>query len=444
MHGSGMDRGEIGGWPWRGVMREGGERVVKGWGEVWGGGEIPGSGMSGDRVHSGVMDQSSEMPLPGGFASVLGMTCEGFVRAASGVMRGRRAGAEAFYKRLFREGVLEGELADGGVARVDVPRIVRLEEEASPEGVVRKFVLRVGELDIESVLIPMIGRKGVRSYTLCVSSQVGCAMGCGFCETAQMGLLRSLSAHEIVAQWWTATHVLKERVSNMVFMGMGEPMDNLDNVLDAIAALTDHRGGAMAMSKITISTVGRVDGIRKLAARVEAPGWRRLGLALSLNAPNDEVRSALMPVNRKWNLEALREALVAFPAHGGSKLCVEYVLIPGVNDRREHAAEVAGFCRPIDEAYRRARGGGGGDVGDVGGVGSPRVLLNLIPYNPRRNSPWPAPKEEDVDAFLGWLGEEGVYAKRRRTKGRQMMGACGQLGSESIRNRKFVQVRVGE
>jgi 23S rRNA (adenine2503-C2)-methyltransferase len=393
------------------------------------------------------------------------MTCEGFVRAASGVMKGRQAGAEAFYKRLFREGVVEGELADGGVARVEMPRIVRLEEEESPEGVVRKFVLRVGELDIESVLIPMIGRKGVRSYTLCVSSQVGCAMGCGFCETAQMGLLRSLDAHEIVAQWWTATHVLKERVSNMVFMGMGEPMDNLDNVLDAIAALTDHRGGAMAMSKITISTVGRVDGIRKLAARVEAPGWRRLGLALSLNAPNNEVRSALMPVNRKWNLEALRGALVEFPAHGGSKLCVEYVLIPGVNDRREHAAEVADFCRPIDEAYRRARradgpgvevdegepgggtGGGvrgGGGGGGVRGVGSPRVLLNLIPYNPRRNSPWPAPKEEDVDAFLGWLGEEGVYAKRRRTKGRQMMGACGQLGSESIRNRKFVQVRVGE
>lgn len=383
----------------------------------------------------------------------LGMTSEGFVRAAGDVLVGKKLGAETLYKECFRAGRVEAELRAGGVWRVDVPRVGRVLEEESPEGMVRKFTLRVpgpksglgaglgsgalggegvgAEVETESVLIPMIGRKGERTYTLCVSSQIGCAMGCGFCETAQMGLVRSLTAAEITAQWWTATHVLKQPVSNMVFMGMGEPLDNLDNVLDAIAAITDHRGGALAMSKITISTVGRVDGIRKLAERVKQPGWRRLGLALSLNAPNDAVRSELMPVNRKWNLGELREALMAFPAHGGTKLCVEYVLIPGVNDRREHAAEVAAFCRPIDEAYKAEREGG-----------SPRVLLNLIPYNPRRNSPWPAPEEEAVDSFLGWLGEEGLYAKRRRTKGRKMMGACGQLGSEGIRGRKFVGVRV--
>ena len=390
----------------------------------------------------------SDMPEPreSEFPNPLGMTCEGFVRAASDLVIQKKIGAETFYKECFRSGRAEVALRDGGVWRLDVGTIGRVEEDQSPEGLVRKFTLRVpgptsgalgsdaraSTVETESVLIPMIGRKGERTYTLCVSSQVGCAMGCGFCETAQMGLVRSLTAAEITAQWWTATHILKQPVSNVVFMGMGEPMDNLGSVLDAIAAITDHRGGALAMSKITISTVGRVDGIRKLSERVKQPGWRRLGLALSLNAPNDRVRSELMPVNRRWNLAELRDALIEFPAHGGTKLCVEYVLIPGVNDLREHAAEVAAFCRPIDEAYKQSRGGG-----------SPRVLLNLIPYNPRRNSPWPAPEEPSVDAFLAWLGEEGVYAKRRRTKGRKMMGACGQLGSEAIRGRRVVELRVG-
>lgn len=379
-------------------------------------------------------------PLP----TPLGMTCDGYVAAARDLLRHRALGAETFYKAVYREGRRETHLASGEPWGLPVPPLGRVLEEESPEGPVRKFTLRVPApargplaadapdlLDVESVLIPMVGRKARRSYTLCVSSQVGCAMGCGFCETAQMGLIRSLSAAEIVAQWWTATHVLGQPVSNIVFMGMGEPMDNLDNVLDAIAAITDHRGGALAMSKITISTVGRVDGIRRLAERVKQPGWRRLGLALSLNAPNDRVRSELMPVNRKWDLAALQDALMAFPIHGGGKLCVEYVLIPGVNDRREHAAEVAEFCRPIDRAYMQFRRGD-----------SPRIMLNLIPYNPRRNSPWPAPDEHAVDQFLGWLAAEGVYAKRRRTKGRQMMGACGQLGSESIRGRRYVGVGI--
>ncbi len=402
-------------------------------------------GMEGDVGASAytplVMPEARQSEIP----SPLGMTCEGFVRAASELVVQKKIGAETFYKECFRSGRTEVGLRAGGVWRLDVAPIGRVEEDESPEGVVRKFTLRVpgptggslgadaraSTVETESVLIPMIGRKGERTYTLCVSSQIGCAMGCGFCETAQMGLVRSLTAAEITAQWWTATHVLKQTVSNVVFMGMGEPMDNLDNVLDAIAAMTDHCGGAMAMSKITISTVGRVDGIRRLSERVREPGWRRLGLALSLNAPNDRVRSELMPVNRKWNLDELRDALIAFPAHGGTKLCVEYVLIPGVNDRREHATEVAAFCGPIDGAYKAERGGG-----------SPRVLLNLIPYNPRRNSPWPAPEEPAVDAFLGWLGEEGVYAKRRRTKGRKMMGACGQLGSEAIRGRRMVELGV--
>ena len=438
------------------MRRSGGGQRGGGQGEVGGeGGGDRGIAYTGSVI--GTSDECGSGPEPGEvMPHPLGMPCERFVTGAAELVKNRKLGAETFYKEVFRKGRRQVGLIGGGAWEMPLPEVGRVQEEEGPEGVLRKFTLRVrgperglkggtgagderaaagreAVVEIESVLIPMIGRKGDRTYTLCVSSQVGCAMGCGFCETAQMGLVRSLEAWEIAAQWWTATHVLGQRVSNMVFMGMGEPMDNLDNVLDAIAALTDHRGGAMPMSKITISTVGRVDGIERLSERVRHPGWRRLGLALSLNAPNDEIRSEIMPVNGRWKMAELQRALIGFPAHGAGKLCVEYVLIPGVNDRREHAAEIAAFCAPINAAYRAEREGE-----------SPRVLLNLIPYNPRRNSPWPAPEEAAVDEFLKWLGEEGVYAKRRRTKGRTLMGACGQLGSEAIRGRKFVGITNGK
>jgi 23S rRNA (adenine2503-C2)-methyltransferase len=243
-------------------------------------------------------------------------------------------------------------------------------------------------------------------------------MGCTFCETAQMGLIRSLQPHEIVGQWFAATHLVGVRPKNIVFMGMGEPLDNLDDVLAAIAVLTDHNGAHVAMNKITVSTVGRIDGLKKLAARIHEPGWHRLNLAVSVNAPNDEVRSKLMPINRAMPMAELREALLAMPKYGGAKVCVEYVLIPGVNDAPEHARELAEFVRPLP------------------------ACVNVIPYNPRRGSPWPAPTEESVTQFLGWLTDAGCYCKRRRTKGRDMMGACGQLGNPHVRKRKFIQVGI--
>lgn len=370
------------------------------------------------------------------------------------------------YRAFFRSGDDSGLQGLLGVASCDAaspppcPRphpgrrvapIARLEREDSPEGEVVKFTQEVpgvsasvgaaagnaaarpaiGSLQTESVLIPMIGSNGVPTYTLCVSSQVGCAMGCTFCETAQMGLVRSLSAGEIVGQWWAATHVVGIRPKNIVFMGMGEPMDNLDAVIQAIAVLKDHNGPHVPVSQITVSTVGRVGGIRALAAKVREPGWHRLGLALSLNAPNDADRSAIMPVNRKWNLAAVQEALLEWPQRSGNKVCVEYVLIPGVNDSREHAGQIAEFMRPFGLL----------EGGRVAGR-KMMAMLNLIPYNPRRNSPWPAPEEDRVEEFLGWLRGLGVFAKRRRTKGRLMMGACGQLGSEAIRRRRLVDVTV--
>jgi 23S rRNA (adenine2503-C2)-methyltransferase len=328
------------------------------------------------------------------------------------------------YRDLFRAGRVPAGLGEPAAP------VVRQLREQSPEGTVIKFVQALpgagpegrpdqGPLETESVLIPMVGREGVTHHTLCVSSQVGCAMGCGFCETAQMGLIRSLEAHEIVGQWFAATHTLGIRPRNIVFMGMGEPMDNIENVIGAISVLIDQSGPAVAVSKITVSTVGRIDGIRRLAEQVRRPGWHRLGLALSINAPSDEVRSALMPINRKYDMAQLREALEQWPRYGGAKFCLEYVLIPGVNDRPEHARQLADYIRGLP------------------------ACVNLIPYNPRRNSPWPAPREEDVRVFMSLLAESGAYVKRRRTKGRDMMGACGQLGNPGFRKRKYVGVTLG-
>ncbi len=382
--------------------------------------------------------------------SPLGLTSDQFVAAAAGrfiVDRvGGRGGALEVYRRVFRAGV-----RDFPGAEVTLPEIVRTHEEDCPEGRVVKFVSRLGPmglrpatgsvrpgaaptelietpLDVESVLIPMIGSTRQPTYTLCVSSQVGCAMGCGFCETAQMGLIRSLTTEEIVSQWYTATHVLGHTVKNIVFMGMGEPLDNFDNVMQAIAVLKDDNGPRVPISQITVSTVGRVDGLRKMAERIKTPGWHRLGLAVSLNASNDQVRDELMPINRKWKMAELQSVLIDWPRFAGNKICIEYVMIPGINDGPEHLNEIAAFLEPFK----------------VTNGGKPRAMLNLIPYNPRRNSPWPAPKEEDVEAFLQALHDRGVFAKRRRTKGRTMMGACGQLGTESIRGRRLVQSALAQ
>ena len=272
-----------------------------------------------------------------------------------------------------------------------------------------KFLLALGDgLQSESVVIPM---KHYRS--LCVSSQVGCKMGCNFCETAQMGFLRSLSAGEIVAQAMVARHVLGEPVENVVFMGMGEPMDNLDEVLRAARILADQRGLGIPQSGITISTVGHVDGIRRLARVAAAPppeGLPRLRLAVSLNAPNDEIRSRIMPVNRQWPLAELKAALAEYPLpRRDDFLFMEYVLIPGVNDAREHALETAEYLRGL------------------------KACVNLIPYNPRRDSPYARPERDGVARFFHWLMEAGQYCRVRGTKGQEAMAACGQLGNPALR-----------
>jgi 23S rRNA (adenine2503-C2)-methyltransferase len=307
-------------------------------------------------------------------------------------------------------------LGGTGLRPVNGPNGGAAHSQPGGDGKTHGLEARATPLEIESVLIPMVGKLGSRTYTLCVSSQVGCAMGCGFCETARMGLIRSLTPAEIVGQWFAAVHRVGIEPKNIVFMGMGEPMDNIENVLAAIAVLTDHNGAHAAMNKITISTVGRIDGLRRMAEQIHKPGWHRLNLAVSINAPNDRIRSQIMPINRAMPMGPLREVLLAWPRYGSSKLCLEYVLIPGVNDAPEHARELAEYVRPLP------------------------ACVNVIPYNPRRESPWPAPTEERIAAFMGWLADAGAYCKRRRTKGREMMGACGQLGNPQIRRRRLVDL----
>jgi 23S rRNA (adenine2503-C2)-methyltransferase len=274
-------------------------------------------------------------------------------------------------------------------------------------------------------------------------------MGCRFCETAQMGLLRHLTVREIVQQVHTAIFTVTNPwddepatltsgrspapaligegetnprgpgrgfpIKNLVFMGMGEPMDNIEAVLGAIRIIADKNGPGLAPRHITISTVGRTDGIRRLGEFIGERGFHQVQLAVSLNAPNDAVRSEIMPINRAEPMAKLRQAMVEFPKRPSAALCVEYVLIPGVNDSLDQCDEVCAFLKGM------------------------RASLNVIPYNPRRNSPWPAPTDESVDAFVNRAVANGQFTKIRGTKGRSAMAACGQLGNERIRARKRVE-----
>ncbi|MAH66375.1 MAG: 23S rRNA (adenine(2503)-C(2))-methyltransferase RlmN [Phycisphaerae bacterium] len=335
----------------------------------------------------------------------LGCTAAEYVTASVESRSVGQGAARAAYRRFHREGV-----APAG----DPPGIHPIGRREI-EGETIKFTLTLpGDLETESVLIPMRRRDGSVTRTLCVSSQIGCAMGCRFCETARMGLLRNLGTSDIVAQWHAATHQVGHRPKNIVFMGMGEPTDNLDAVIPAIRVLADHDGPAVAASNISVSTVGNPNGIRRLGDLAAEPGFHRLNLAVSLNAPNDSIRAEIMPVDRAWPMDDLMDAMLGWPGRPKSAICVEYVLIPGVNDGLEHCDEVCEYLRPL------------------------RCSLNVIPYNPRRDSPWPAPSEPSVRRFTDRAIENGQFTKRRGTKGRDVMAACGQLGNPEIRRRRRV------
>jgi len=279
------------------------------------------------------------------------------------------------------------------------------------KGDVTKFCQRTPEgYEIESVIIPM-GAGDNTWRTLCVSSQIGCGRGCTFCQTAQMGLLRNLTVDEILGQVRAAREHFGANVRNVVFMGMGEPMDNLDNVIAAIVDMHEDRVNQIPRKRVTVSTVGRCDGIRRLGAL----GWRRLNLAVSLNAPNDAIRSQIMPINRTEPMAALREAIASYPVRGGGHVLIEYVLIKGLNDRPDHARQLVDYLRGLE------------------------TCVNLIPYNPRDNSPYETSDEETVRQFQLTLMNAGQLCFRRNTKGAAAMAACGQLGNPALRRRALLQ-----
>ncbi len=264
-----------------------------------------------------------------------------------------------------------------------------------------KLLLALGDSErIECVLL----RDGHRR-TICISSQVGCAMGCVFCASGLDGVIRNLTAGEIVEQMLRLSRLLPadERLSHIVVMGMGEPLANLDHLLPALGEATSPSGLGIGHRRITISTVGLPPAMRRLAD-IDA----RYQLAVSLHAPNDELRNRLVPVNKNIGIEAIIEAADHYFKVSGRRLTFEYVLLGELNDRLEHAHELA--------AHLRGR----------------TALLNVIPYNPVAGLPYQTPSRKAQDRFVSILQDAGINVQVRERKGDEIEAACGQLRRISL------------
>ena len=260
---------------------------------------------------------------------------------------------------------------------------------------------------VEAVFMPSEGRQ-----TICISTQAGCAVDCRFCLTAQLGLIRNLSAGEIVAQ---VLLPLKEMSSaengvelasrtNVVLMGQGEPLLNFENVIEALQILLDPEGVGLSPKHVTLSTSGIVPGIERFGKEQV-----RSKLAISLNASCDEQRDVLMPINKKYPLEALIEACRGYPLRNWEHLTFEYVMLGGVNDTPEDARRVVRLLAPLK-----------------------RVKVNLIPWNPGE-LPYKESSAEAIDDFRGILTDKGVPAFVRYSRGRDVMAACGQLALKEVK-----------
>lgn len=269
--------------------------------------------------------------------------------------------------------------------------------EASKDEETVKFLweLADGKL-VESVLICSSDRR-----TVCVSSQVGCPARCAFCASGKEGLLRNLSAEEIFEQVYQidlALHQKGERVSHVVFMGMGEPFENYDNVLKAIFLLNDPTRLNISQRRITVSTVGVVEGIRRFMKED-----LNVNLVLSLHAPNQHIRKKIIPYSRKYPLEDILSAMVAFSKESKRDITYEYTLMEGINDRPEHAEELAQLLR------------------------GQQCTVNLIPYNPVPGLHLKRPEKEAIEEFRRILVSHEIVTTWRYTKGKDIAAACGQL-----------------
>ena len=268
----------------------------------------------------------------------------------------------------------------------------------------RKWLFDVGNGNaIETVFIPEDDRG-----TLCVSTQAGCAMGCLFCSTGKQGFNRNLKTSEIIGQLWHAEKTLREDlgvtdpadrvISNVVLMGMGEPLQNLDNVVAALKLMLDDNAYGLSRRRVTVSTCGLTLQMDKLAAAVP------VALAVSLHAPTDELRDQIMPINRKHPLSDLMAACKRYLAHAPRDyITFEYILLGGVNDRLEHAKALAKLVRGVS------------------------CKFNLIPFNPFPDSELRKPESKDVKAFQDYLMGQGIVTTVRKTRGDDIDAACGQL-----------------
>jgi 23S rRNA (adenine2503-C2)-methyltransferase len=299
------------------------------------------------------------------------------------------------------------------IAEIAVPEIVT--EQVSKDGT-RKWMLRMDEVQgIETVYIPEPDRG-----TLCISSQVGCAMDCTFCATAQQGFNRNLSAAEIVGQVWLAQRELAEShpatdegrrsITNIVFMGMGEPLANYRNVLPAMRIFLDDLGYDLSRRRVTLSTSGLVPQIYKLAEECN------VALAVSLHAPNDELRNELVPINRKHPIAELLDACWHYiDKQNGRSITFEYVMLDGVNDKPEHARQLARLMQ-----------------------GHP-AKLNLIPFNVFPGTHYRRSPTATILKFRDILNDHGVIATTRRTRGDDIEAACGQLAGR-VTDRTLVRL----
>jgi 23S rRNA (adenine2503-C2)-methyltransferase len=358
-----------------------------------------------------------EAALATGRTNLLGLTrpeLEAFVAGLGSKPFRARQLMSWLYKRFEGDFEAMTDLAKdfrtqlAGCAEVRVPEVVSSHESADGT---RKWLLKAeASQAFEMVFIPEADRG-----TLCISSQVGCALDCAFCSTAQQGFNRNLTAAEIVGQVWLANRELgaepggTRRITNVVFMGMGEPLANFRNVVPAIRILLDDLGFDISRRRVTLSTSGLVPQIYKLAEEVNC------ALAVSLHAPDDELRDELVPINRRHRIAELLDACWHYiDEQNGRSITFEYVMLDGINDQLEHARRLARLLH-----------------------GHP-AKLNLIPFNPFpgtrfRRSPMPV-----ITRFRDELIQRGVLATIRRTRGDDIDAACGQLAgrvNDRVRNR---------
>lgn len=304
------------------------------------------------------------------------------------------------------------------LAESRIPRLEPADVRVAQDGTTKLLIALEDGKQVESVIIPDKDRR-----TLCVSTQVGCAMGCTFCRTATMGLIRHLQPWEIVEQVLIAERVLAERgegrtiqlkgrgqagkverrLTNLVFMGMGEPLHNHEGTAAACRILTDTQGIGFPPRRITVSTVGLADRIEPFLAETG------VNLAISLNAPDDAIRSEIMPVNRKFDMDLLLQTVANLELLRRQRVTFEYVLLAGLNDGVDQARTLAQRVVPVAD----------------------RIKINLIPFNPHEGADYGRPHMEDVEAFRETLlagGVEKVHV--RRPRGDRILAACGQLALE--------------